>query len=222
MTANELIALALTIVFGALVSGSPLLFATIGEIFSERAGVMFSADPSTGDNNIYSFLADLGVSPNGLSYSRKEFLIGSQNCYYGGYFLEFGPQDSTPQWLSTLNLCSPWYGQMWLNGVKFANGIIWNGAGFAIGPDGARHVVYAATTVYYSNGSGPGTPIPDMSRIDPGTGQPLPLQVNRFSGDVQVVVDPSNVVHVFARVQACATASPARPQSSRPPGPAGK
>ena len=40
MTANELIALALTIVFGALVSGSPLLFATIGEIFSERSGVM--------------------------------------------------------------------------------------------------------------------------------------------------------------------------------------
>jgi simple sugar transport system permease protein len=40
MTANELIALALTIVFGALVSGSPLLFATVGEIFSERAGVM--------------------------------------------------------------------------------------------------------------------------------------------------------------------------------------
>ena len=40
MTANDLIALALTIVFGALVSGTPLLFATIGEIFSERAGVM--------------------------------------------------------------------------------------------------------------------------------------------------------------------------------------
>jgi general nucleoside transport system permease protein len=40
MTANDLIALAITIVFGALVSGSPLLFATIGEIFSERAGVM--------------------------------------------------------------------------------------------------------------------------------------------------------------------------------------
>lgn len=40
MTANELIALALTILFGALVSGTPLLFATVGEIFSERAGVM--------------------------------------------------------------------------------------------------------------------------------------------------------------------------------------
>ncbi len=40
MTANELIALGITIVFGALVSGSPLLFATIGEIFSERSGVM--------------------------------------------------------------------------------------------------------------------------------------------------------------------------------------
>ena len=40
MTANDLIALAITILFGALVSGSPLLFATIGEIFSERAGVM--------------------------------------------------------------------------------------------------------------------------------------------------------------------------------------
>jgi len=40
MTANDLISLAITIVFGALVSGSPLLFATIGEIFSERAGVM--------------------------------------------------------------------------------------------------------------------------------------------------------------------------------------
>jgi simple sugar transport system permease protein len=40
MTANELIALGITIVFGALVSGSPLLFATIGEIFSERSGVI--------------------------------------------------------------------------------------------------------------------------------------------------------------------------------------
>lgn len=40
MTANELIFLAITISFGALVSGSPLLFATIGEIFSERSGVM--------------------------------------------------------------------------------------------------------------------------------------------------------------------------------------
>ncbi len=40
MTANELIALALTILFGSLVSGTPLLFATVGEIFSERAGVM--------------------------------------------------------------------------------------------------------------------------------------------------------------------------------------
>jgi simple sugar transport system permease protein len=40
MTSNDLISLAITIIFGALVSGSPLLFATIGEIFSERAGVM--------------------------------------------------------------------------------------------------------------------------------------------------------------------------------------
>lgn len=40
MTAFDLFSLALTILFGALVSGSPLLFATIGEIFSERAGVM--------------------------------------------------------------------------------------------------------------------------------------------------------------------------------------
>jgi len=40
MSGNELLALALTILFGALVSGTPLLFATIGEIFSERAGVM--------------------------------------------------------------------------------------------------------------------------------------------------------------------------------------
>jgi simple sugar transport system permease protein len=40
MTASDLIGLAITIIFGALVSGSPLLFATIGEIFSERGGVM--------------------------------------------------------------------------------------------------------------------------------------------------------------------------------------
>lgn len=40
MTASALFDLALTILFGALVSGTPLLFATIGEIFSERAGVM--------------------------------------------------------------------------------------------------------------------------------------------------------------------------------------
>ncbi len=40
MTSESLIVLALTIAFGALVSGTPLLFATIGEIFSERAGVM--------------------------------------------------------------------------------------------------------------------------------------------------------------------------------------
>jgi len=40
MTASALFDLALTILFGALVSGTPLLFATVGEIFSERAGVM--------------------------------------------------------------------------------------------------------------------------------------------------------------------------------------
>ena len=40
MTGIDLTALALTIIFGALVSGTPLLFATIGEIFSERSGVM--------------------------------------------------------------------------------------------------------------------------------------------------------------------------------------
>jgi len=40
MTSNDLFALSITIIFGALVSGSPLLFATIGEIFSERSGVM--------------------------------------------------------------------------------------------------------------------------------------------------------------------------------------
>jgi simple sugar transport system permease protein len=40
MTTGGLITLAVTILFGAFVSGTPLLFATIGEIFSERAGVM--------------------------------------------------------------------------------------------------------------------------------------------------------------------------------------
>ncbi len=40
MTAGALFDLALTILFGSLVSGTPLLFATVGEIFSERAGVM--------------------------------------------------------------------------------------------------------------------------------------------------------------------------------------
>jgi len=40
MNSEALTTLALTILFGALVSGTPLLFATIGEIFSERSGVM--------------------------------------------------------------------------------------------------------------------------------------------------------------------------------------
>jgi ABC-type uncharacterized transport system permease subunit len=40
MTGGELTALAITILFGALVSGTPLLFATVGEIISERAGVI--------------------------------------------------------------------------------------------------------------------------------------------------------------------------------------
>jgi simple sugar transport system permease protein len=40
MSTNALIALAATIIFGSLVSGTPLLFATLGEILSERAGVM--------------------------------------------------------------------------------------------------------------------------------------------------------------------------------------
>jgi general nucleoside transport system permease protein len=40
MSGSELLTLGLTIAFGALVSGSPLLFATIGEILSERSGVM--------------------------------------------------------------------------------------------------------------------------------------------------------------------------------------
>ena len=40
MANSELIALGLTILFGALVSGTPLLFSTVGEIMSERSGVM--------------------------------------------------------------------------------------------------------------------------------------------------------------------------------------
>ena len=40
MTNSALISLAATILFGAFVSGTPLLFATIGEIVSERSGVM--------------------------------------------------------------------------------------------------------------------------------------------------------------------------------------
>lgn len=40
MTSGELTGLAITIFFGALVSGTPLLFATVGEIISERAGVL--------------------------------------------------------------------------------------------------------------------------------------------------------------------------------------
>lgn len=40
MTTNELFALGLTILFGALVSGTPLLFSTLGEIVAERSGVM--------------------------------------------------------------------------------------------------------------------------------------------------------------------------------------
>jgi general nucleoside transport system permease protein len=40
MSGSDLFFLSVTILFGALISGTPLLFATIGEIFSERAGVM--------------------------------------------------------------------------------------------------------------------------------------------------------------------------------------
>lgn len=40
MSGGELTALTITIVFGALVSGTPLLFATVGEIIGERSGVM--------------------------------------------------------------------------------------------------------------------------------------------------------------------------------------
>jgi len=40
MTASDLIALGITILCGALISGTPLLFATVGEIFTERSGVM--------------------------------------------------------------------------------------------------------------------------------------------------------------------------------------
>ncbi len=40
MTLAALLALGVTILFGALVSGTPLLFATVGEIMAERSGVM--------------------------------------------------------------------------------------------------------------------------------------------------------------------------------------
>ncbi len=40
MTTSALIALGLTILFGALVSGTPLLFSAVGEIIAERSGVM--------------------------------------------------------------------------------------------------------------------------------------------------------------------------------------
>jgi len=40
VTTSDLIALGLTILFGALVSGTPLLFSAVGEIIAERSGVM--------------------------------------------------------------------------------------------------------------------------------------------------------------------------------------
>ncbi len=40
MTTSALIALGLTILFGSLVSGTPLLFSAVGEIIAERSGVM--------------------------------------------------------------------------------------------------------------------------------------------------------------------------------------
>ena len=40
MSNQSLIVLALTILFGSLISGTPLLFATLGEIIAERSGVM--------------------------------------------------------------------------------------------------------------------------------------------------------------------------------------
>lgn len=40
MTVGDLTVLTITILFGALISGTPLLFATVGEIFAERSGVM--------------------------------------------------------------------------------------------------------------------------------------------------------------------------------------
>lgn len=40
MSPNDLVKLVFTILFGSLVSGTPLLFATLGEIFAERSGVM--------------------------------------------------------------------------------------------------------------------------------------------------------------------------------------
>jgi ABC-type uncharacterized transport system permease subunit len=40
MTAGDLTVLGITILIGALISGTPLLFATVGEIFAERSGVM--------------------------------------------------------------------------------------------------------------------------------------------------------------------------------------
>jgi general nucleoside transport system permease protein len=40
MSGGQLADLTITILFGALVSGTPLLFATVGEIISERAGVL--------------------------------------------------------------------------------------------------------------------------------------------------------------------------------------
>jgi ABC-type uncharacterized transport system permease subunit len=40
MSTNALIDLAFTILFGSLVSGTPLLLATLGEIYAERSGVM--------------------------------------------------------------------------------------------------------------------------------------------------------------------------------------
>ena len=40
MSGLQLSSLVATIIFGAFISGTPLLFATIGEIFSERSGVM--------------------------------------------------------------------------------------------------------------------------------------------------------------------------------------
>jgi ABC-type uncharacterized transport system permease subunit len=86
MTTNMLTELAVTILFGALVSGTPLLFATIGEIVSERSGVMnLGIEGMMLIGAMSGFATWANLSQNGSVSSVNAVVIGLiAGMFFGG------------------------------------------------------------------------------------------------------------------------------------------
>ena len=142
-------------------------------------------------NEINTYLSDLGANPGGGVSTYLEGLVGPQNCASMNYSPAFGPYDLTPQWTTGLSLCNS-LGPVRLNGIDINPVVDTARASLAIGADKTRHVLWnSSSDVYYSRFPVDAT-TPDVTIH-------LFNDLNRFGGEVRIIIDSKGVLHAIVR-----------------------